>query len=759
MRRVGAAQWREKGRRSAGFPHVSHGTFLQVKVMKRSFVVFLSVALSLAHCALAEEGMWLFNAFPKDKVKSRYGFEPTQEWLDHVRLSSVKFGGGSGSFVSPNGLILTNHHIGAGCINAISNTARDYMKTGFNAPTRAEEVRCPNMTVQVLMGIEDITAKVDAAVKDAPAADAARQRTALSHLEKECSAAGRLNCQAISMFSGAMYFMYKYKPYNDVRLVFAPEYEMAFFGGDPDNFEYPRYDLDVTFLRAYEDGKPAATDHFLSWSRNGAKKDELTFVSGHPGSTQRLNTMAQLEFIRDIQYPIQLEGQARNIAGLIKRSAVSEQTRRTLERQLFSAQNSHKATKGYYSGLLDKELMAIKAKDEKELYGAFLKDPRLRAQYGDPWQEIAAYFAALREGNLYAVRQYFPDSAGPAAPGGRGAGSGRGGQAPGAGAQGAFRGTLADMTLLLLHAVSEKEKPEAERSAAFRDAAAVEKRLFADDAKIDREADAEALSATLAEMKKFLPAHPVVLSALGSRTPEQAAQDIISNTKMGDAEIRRQLYAGGKVAVAGSSDPLVALVRAAEEEGKRANDEYAQRVASLEAARNAAETNIARIRFAVRGFSSPPDANSTLRLSYGAIKGYMENGLGTAPRGSKLAPFTTIGQAFTYAAKHENQAPYKLPDSWMKAKDKVNRKTPLNFVSTNDIIGGNSGSPVLNKKAEIVGLIFDGNIQMLPGRFQFGDKMNRAVSVDSRAILEALRHIYNAGVLVTELTGPAAKSR
>jgi hypothetical protein len=728
-------------------------------MMKKSHAIFLCAALLVGNFALAEEGMWLFTAVPKDKLKARYGFEPTQAWLDHVQMSSVKFGGGSGSFVSPNGLVMTNHHIGAGCINAVSTTAKDYMKTGFYASTQTDEVKCPNMSVQILMGIEDITAKVNAALKDVPATDAARQRTTLNSLQAECGSATKLTCQAVSMYSGTMYYMYKYKPYNDVRLVFAPEYDMAFFGGDADNFEYPRYDLDVTFLRVYEDGKPIHAEHYFPWSKNGAKKNELVFVSGHPGSTQRLATVAQLEFIRDLQYPIQIEGQTRTIADLIKRSAVSEEARRSLERQLFGQQNTAKATKGYYSGLLDKELMAIKAKDENQLRQAFLKDPKLRAQYGDPWKDIADYHKAQREGNLYAARQFFPYSSGQGAAGargGQGVPGGRGGQAGGAGAPGAFRGTLPDLALMLVRAITEKEKPEAERNASFRDTAAVEQRLFATDQKFDRTADAASMAATLTQMSKFLPGHPIVARALNGKSPEQAARDIVAGTKVDSVDFRKQLYAGGKDGLAGSTDPLVVLVRAGEAEGMRLNEEWAKRVTPLEAARTAAETSIAKIRFAVQGFSYPPDANSTLRLSYGSVKGYVDDGLGTVPKGTKLAPFTTMADAYAYAAKHGNQAPYKLPDSWMNAKGKVNGKVPLNLVSTNDIIGGNSGSPVLNKHAEVVGLIFDGNIQMLPGRFQFGEKMNRAVSVDSRGIIEAARSIYNATALVEELIGTAA---
>jgi hypothetical protein len=311
---------------------------------------------------------------------------------------------------------------------------------------------------------------------------------------------------------------------------------------------------------------------------------------------------------------------------------------------------------------------------------------------------------------------------------------------------------------MLARAVNEKDKPENERSASFRDLAAVEQRLFAADAKIDKANDAAVLGATLAEMNKFLPGHPMVAKALNGRTPEQAAKDIIANTKVGDVEFRKQIYQGGKDTLANSTDPLLALVRAAEAEGMRVSEEYAKKVTPLDAGRTASETNIAKIRFAVQGFSYPPDANSTLRLSFGSVKSYVEDGLGSTPKGTKLAPFTTMGQAYEYAAKHGNVEPYKLPESWMTAKGKVRGKTPLDFVSTNDIIGGNSGSPVLNKKAEVVGLIFDGNIQMLPGRFQFGEKMNRAVSVDSRGILEAVRNIYHATALADELVGKAAKT-
>jgi hypothetical protein len=727
-----------------------------VDIMKKFCARSLCVILLFSSIALAEEGMWLYNAVPKDKIQSRYGFVLTQRWLDHARLASVRFMGASGSFVSPDGLLMTNHHVAARCINALSTTSRDYMKTGFYARTNSEELSCPNMSVQVLQGTEDITSKVNAELKATAGSDAVQPRSVLTNLQNECNAETKLYCQAVPMYAGAMYYMYKYKSYTDVRLVFAPEYAEAFFGGDPDNFEYPRYVLEVTFLRVYEGDKPLRTADYFRWSKAGARENELVFVSGHPGSTQRFSTVSQLEFLRDIQYPIQMALQERTLAALVKRGAESEETRRNLDRLLFGLQNSAKAMKGNYLGLLDQELMEVKTRDENQLRESYLTHPELKAQYGDPWKDIADDYQAQREGNLYAAHQYFPYLPSQAAAGGRSGQGARGGMLGPLGAtggSGAFRGTLPDLALMLVRAVEEKDKPDAERSPAFRDTAAVEQRLFASDQKIDRAADTATLRATLREMDRFLPDNPVVAKALNGKSPDQAAMDIIAGTKVGDADFRRCLYDGGMKAVAESNDPLVALVRSAEDEGKRVNDEWMKKVAPLEAARSAAEANLVKIRFALQGFAYPPDANSTLRLTYGTVKGYMEDGLGTAPKGTKLAPFTTIGEAYDCSARHDDKDPYRLPESWLKAKDKVNRKTPLDFVSTNDIIGGNSGSPVLNRKAEIVGLVFDGNIQSLQGRFQFGDKASRAISVDSRAIVEALRKIYHAAPLADELTG------
>ncbi len=358
--------------------------------MKRALPVLCLFILCLGSSLYADEGMWLFNAFPKDKVQAKYGWAPDQAWLDHVRLSSARAPNGSSSFVSPDGLIFTNHHIAQDCIHDLSSGGKDYMKMGFYAPTRADEPKCPGMEFVVLESIEDVTAKVNGAVKpDMSVMDAGRaQREAITSLEKECSTAG-MRCDVVTLYSGAMYNLYKYKKYDDIRLVFAPEFEIAFFGGDPDNFEYPRYDLDISFFRAYENGQPAQTHDFLKWSPKGASDNELIFVSGHPGRTGRLLTLAQLAFVRDDQSPLRLNSYTHRLDALQKFAAQSPENEREAQSDIFGIQNSFKAVTGYLGGLKDKDLMAKKAADEKELQNFVNSNPERKQQYGDPWSAIA----------------------------------------------------------------------------------------------------------------------------------------------------------------------------------------------------------------------------------------------------------------------------------------------------------------------------------------------------------------------------------
>jgi Peptidase S46 len=688
--------------------------------MKRLSAVLLAFAFVFSTFANADEGMWLYNAAPKDKIQAKYGFELTPEWLDHVRLSSVRFNnGGSGSFVSADGLTFTNHHVGAGCVQQLSTEGHDYIKTGFYAKTQAEEAKCPNLELNQLVGIEDVTDKVNAGVKPRmSAAEAGQaQRAAMSQVEKDCATATGLRCDVVTFYSGQVYNLYQYKKYTDVRLVFAPEFDIAFFGGDPDNFTYPRYDLDITFFRVYENGKPAHLDNYLKWSPTGVKDGDLIFVSGHPGNTGRLLTTAQLEFLRDVQYPSALKLFERRIALLQDFSKQSEENARIATEDIFGLQNSQKAITGYQSGLLDKSIMDRQAADETKLRAAFKADPK-NAGVPDPWEEIAQ--AIKTQQAIYPDLTYLERLRG-------------------------FASRLPQIARVLVRAAAENPKPNQDRLREFRDSAlpSLEQQLFSTEP-IYKNLDTVLLADSLSEMQQSLGKdNPDVQKVLRGKSPADAAKDLIGNTKLDDVAVRKQLYQGGQAAIDASTDPLIVALRAIEPDARAARKAFDDSVDSV-VRRDG--TAIAKARFAQSGFTQPPDATFTLRLSYGQVKGYQENG--------KSIPFdTNMGGAYQHAAEHDNQPPYKLPESWMQSKSKLDLKTPLNFVSTADIIGGNSGSPTVNKKGEVVGIIFDGNIQSLPWNFAYSDVPGRAVSVDSRGIQEALRKIYGAGALADELMG------
>jgi hypothetical protein len=689
--------------------------------MKRVFLPLILVSFfALSTLAAADEGMWLYNAFPKDKVKAKYGFTPSQQWLDHIQLSSVRFNnGGSGSFVSADGLAFTNHHVGAVCVQQLSTHGHDYIKEGFYAKTQAEEGKCPDLELNVLVAIEDVTAKVNAGVKpEMSTADAARaQRVAMSQIEKECATSTGMRCDVVTFYSGEVYNLYKYKKYTDVRLVFAPEFDAAFFGGDPDNFTYPRYDLDITFFRVYENDKPAHIEHYLRWSKSGVKDNDLIFVSGHPGSTGRLRTMAQLEFLRDMDYPSRLETYQRRIALLQNFSAQSEENARIAKEEVFSYQNSFKAITGYLEGLQDKAAMAEKKSDEDRLEAAFKADSKNSAA-GNPWDEIAAAVKLQRD--IYLPFIYVEKTRG-------------------------FNSELAYFARWIVRATEEKTKPSDQRLREYRDSAlpSLEQELFST-APLYKSLETATLADSLAQMRDALGAnHPVGQKALNGKSPEDAAKDLIENSKLDDVAVRKQLYQGGPGAVQASTDPLIVLMRAIDPDARAVRKQYDDQVDAVERRDGAA---IARARFAKSGYNQPPDATFTLRLSYGTVKGYDANG-------KKIPYFTTFAGGFTHAAEHDNKPPYQLPESWMKAKSKLKMTTPLNYVSTADIIGGNSGSPTINKSGDVVGIIFDGNIESLAWNFVFDEKVARAVHVDSRGIQEALRTIYGANSLADELMG------
>src|SRR4051812_4733553 len=503
--------------------------------MKRFFSLVLTCAFVCSTFAVADEGMWLYNEAPKDKIKATYGFEVTQPWLDHVRLSSVRFNnGGSGSFVSPDGLTFTNHHVGAGCVQQLSTEGHDYIKTGFYAKSQAEEAKCPNLELNQLVGIEDVTAKINAGVKPGMSAaeTGAAQRASMSQVEKDCSTSTGLRCDVVTFYSGQVYNLYKYKKYTDVRLVFAPEFDIAFFGGDPDNFTYPRYDLDITFFRVYENGKPAHLDNYLKWSSTGVNDGDLIFVSGHPGNTGRLLTMAQLEFLRDVQYPAALKYYARRIALLQNFSQESEENARIAKEDIFGLQNSHKAITGYQSGLLNKSIMDQKATDEAKLRASFKTDPK-NAGTQDPWEEIV--HAIKVNQSIYPNLTYLE----------RMRGSPR----------------LAQLARTLVRASEEKPKANPDRLREFRDSAlsSLEQQLFSTEP-VYKKLEIVLLSDALADMQNALGNDNAdVQRMLQGKSPAEAARYLISNTKLDDVAVRKQLYEGGQAAIEASTDPLIGV--------------------------------------------------------------------------------------------------------------------------------------------------------------------------------------------------------
>ena len=687
--------------------------------MRRSFLLCaLLFGVAFSSLSRADEGMWLFNAFPTAKVQSKYGFTPTQQWLDHVRLSSVRFNVGSGSFVSADGLTFTNHHVAADCIQQLSTKGKDYLKSGFYARTQAEEFKCPDLELDQLVDIEDVTAKVKSAVKPGMStAEAGQaQRSAMSALEKDCATATGLRCDVITFYSGEVYNLYKYKKYTDVRLVFAPEFDAAFFGGDPDNFTFPRYDLDIAFFRVYENDKPVHPENYLRWSKTGVKDGDLVFVPGNPGTTGRLRSKAQLEYFRDVDYPARLESYARRIALLEKFSAESEENARIAKEEIFSYQNSQKAYKGFYAGLKNDKWMARKAADEQQLRSAIAANPQEKAAVGDPWDALAKAMQVQKE--IYLPLTYVERRRG-------------------------FNSDLATIARNLVRAAVEKSKPNDQRLREYRDSAlpTLEQEMFSS-APIYKSLEAVMLGDSLAQMQEALGAdNPVVNKILNGKSSHEIAKDLIGGTKLNDVAFRKQLYEGGEAAIQASDDHLIVLMRSIDPEARAVRKRYDDEVDAVERTEGA---KIAKARFSVSGFTQCPDATFTLRLSYGAVKGYTVNG-------KHIPFFTTMGGAFQHAAAHGNKFPYHLPESWMKAKSALNLSMPLNFVSTPDIIGGNSGSPTINKAGEVVGIIFDGNIESLPWNFVYDDTVGRSLSVDSRGIQEALRKIYGASALVDEL--------
>jgi hypothetical protein len=689
------------------------------KPATRCFVPALFLAVLLVLPIFADEGMWLFNKPPKDLIQKKYGFAVTPEFMDHLRLSSISFGGASGSFISSDGLVLTNHHVGQGAVQNLSTKDRDLMKTGFYARTRAEELKVPGMELRVLQDIEDVTDRILGTEKPGmtPAEAADARGKVIAALEKETTEKSGLRGVVVTLYAGGMYHLYKYKLYNDIRLVFAPEYLAAFFGGDPDNFTYPRYDLDITLFRIYENGQPFKSDNYIKWSTKGIREGDLVFCSGHPGSTGRLLTTAQLDFLRDTSYPFSIANYKRRQAYMHEYGKKGEEQARIALRNLFGIENSLKATIGYQSGLLDASLMAKKFKDEQALRAAVAKNADLEKQFGGAWDEVAA--AEKAYASFYKPMVFFERANG-------------------------FYTTYFAIARNLVRLAIEKPKPNADRLREYRDAGLPSVvRGILSPAPIYDEFETLKLSDSLAQLQEELGDWQETKWILGGRPPQDVARELIAGTRLKDVSVRKKLMDGGLEAIYQCQDPMIKLALLVDPVARGLRAKYEKEVDAVET-RNGAR--IAQAMFKLEGTSIPPDATGTLRLSFGVVKSYVENG-------RKVPYETTFAGLYEKSQKAGNKNPYELPESFLKKKQAVNLATPINFVSTCDSIGGNSGSPLVNRKGEFVGVLFDGNIQSLPTRFVYEDRISRSVMVHGQGIIEALLKIYDAKPLVDEILG------
>lgn len=685
-----------------------------------SALAALTILMANFSPLLGDEGMWLFTNPPKAHLKAKYNFEPTDAWLNHLQKSSVRFNsGGSGSFVSANGLVMTNHHVAADALQKMGTKDHNYYRDGFHAKTYAEESKCEAMELNVLMSIEDVTERVNASSKaGAKAEDSfAARRAVISEIEKESLDKTSLRSDVVTLYQGGAYHLYRFKKYTDVRLVFAPEQQIAFFGGDPDNFEYPRFDLDMAFFRVYENDKPAKIEHFLKWSKAGAKEDELVFVSGHPGKTNRLNTVDELQYFRDIGYPFLLNRLNRWEVLLNAFSGRSEENARQAKEFLFGVQNSRKARVGGLGGLLDPELMARKQAYELKLKEAVAKDAKL-ADAKTAWDKVTASEKIRAE--LIKPYTVLEGAAG-------------------------FNCEIFGIARTLVRAAEEKPKKNQERLREFRDSAleSMELQLFSeepiyDEYEIVKLADGLSFMASILGYK-----HPIVVTSLAGKSPQQRAAELVLGSKLKDVNERKRLYKEGTKAITASKDPILLLALAVDAESRKIRKRMELEV---EEPKRQAYAEIAKVKFALEGTSTYPDATFTLRLAFGTVKGYEENG-------KKVPAETYYSGLYERSTEHMNKSPFDLPQRWIDKKGKLDMKVPLNFVCTADIIGGNSGSPVVNKDAEVVGLIFDGNIQSLVLDFAFTEEQGRAVSVHSQGMIEALRKVYEATNVADELEG------
>ena len=694
--------------------------------MKKILFVLLAVSFIINVPGLrADDGMWTFDNPPLKQWKERYGFEPTKEWFDKVRLASPKVNNSSAGFVSPNGLIATNHHVASGYIERVSSKERDLLKTGFYAKTLAEELKIPDANASVLQSFEDVTARIRNAEKVGTSdADAAAKRTAeIASIEKDCGASTGLRCEVISFYSGGEYWLYRFKRYTDVRLVMAPEEQAAFFGGDYDNFTYPRHALDFTFLRAYENGRPAKTPQYFKWSETGAKDGEFVVVTGYPGSTARLLTVAQLAYQRDTGNPAQKKIWEILRRGLEKYSKIGPEQLRQASPGMRSFANSLKRLAGQQDGLLNPRNFAKKEAEEKELRDKLAQKSELEKQYGPAWENIAhAYekYPTMSDRLSFSVLAV------------------------------SRLGTIASQ---IVNYHIEKAKPNEKRYPEYTDARLdALKRSILSPAPVYAEMDEASLINWFEEARKILGNNdPFIKAAFGNADTAEIVRKAVRETKLTDPAARQALLDGPAEAVINSGDPMITLAHRVDPVVRELRDWQDKNIRNVETANG---TKIAHARFAAYGRTKPPDANGQLRVQYGVVKGYEED--------TTLVPFqTTFFGLYDRALSFAETDPYWMPPSIKKARSRVDLATPLNFVYTADTIGGSSGSPVINRNGELLGLNFDSNIQKLSNRYWYIDEAegSRAVGVHSAGILEALRKIYDAHELVNELVGTQAAQR
>ena len=680
-----------------------------MRIFQRVFVT-VSFMMSIAICR-GDEGMWLFNNLPRKLLNEKHGFDPSEEWAEHIMLSSVRFSsGGSASFVSSDGLVLTNHHVAADTLHKLSTPEFNYYDKGFLATGHEHELKAPDLELNQLVSIEDVTARVNAAVTaemGPEKANKARQ-AAMAKIEQASLDETGLRSDVITLFGGAKYHLYRYQKYTDVRLVWAPESAMAFFGGDMDNFEYPRYCLDVALFRVYENGKPAVVEHFLKWSDAGPADGELVFVSGNPGSTDRALTTDAVKTLRDHSLPFYLNYLCRLEVAIQQFSQQGPEFRRRGNDDLFGVQNSRKAVVGMVQGLQDPKFVAEKAEREAELLKELNARPELQ-HFAKAWQRIAEVqpekVKLLRGGVEFRERYY----------------------------------EIAEQLVLM---AEEDEKPSEDRFKEYRSSGreSLEHELFSPAPIYD---DLEIARFTV-QLSMFVEQRggddPLVVAALAGKNPHERVTELITQSQLNQVDFRRELAKGGVEAVRKSTDPMIQFFRILEPEYRRVRE----RRESLEETERQAYAQIDDARVAAQGISGYPDATFTLRLAFGVVKGYQEHG-------QEVAPWTTLGGAFDHEVVHEVREPWVLPKKWHDARKLIAVDTPLNFVSTADIIGGNSGSPVINRAGEFVGIIFDSNIQGLTADYMYEDQVARAVSVHAGGIREALRNIYGAKELAEQL--------